>query len=79
MFEPVPTRAPEARDGFELLPVGGDLARPGELGAWRIRGDFFLARSAGDDVADVTDADVASWTAAWLRLHRPEPRAEAAS
>lgn len=73
----IPALAPEVPAGVELLTLGDELARPGELGAWRIHGDFFVARSRGDDVADVTDEDIAAWTAAWLRSQRPQGAAPA--
>jgi len=63
----IAARAPEVPAGVELIELGDDLARPGEMGEWRIHGDFFVARNRGDDVADVTDGDIAAWTAAWLR------------
>ena len=40
------------------------LARPGEPGEWRIHGNFFLARDGEEcDLASLTDADVARYTA----------------
>jgi len=61
----IPARARPLPPGFEdavIIHLGNDLARPGELGEWRIYGDFFLARSTVDgEIVGVTDADIARY------------------
>jgi len=65
----IPARAPAIPAGFEdaaIIMLADDLARPGEMGEWRIRGDFFLARATDDgDAADVSDEDIARYQARW--------------
>lgn len=60
---------PEPPEGFTVIYAdafdedGGRLARPGEPGEWRIRGDFFIARVDEEGgIASVTDEDVAYYT-----------------
>ena len=60
----IPALAPIPPPGFDLIYMGEPetFARPGELGEWRIHGDFFIARQDGDGgVASVTDVDVSEW------------------
>lgn len=58
---------PEPPSGvFDFVIYGdsedGRLARPGEPGEWRIRGDFFISRVTPDgELASVTDDDVAHY------------------
>jgi len=46
--------------------LADDLALPGEMGEWRSRGDFFLARATDEGaLADVSHEDVARYQARW--------------
>jgi hypothetical protein len=48
-----------------VIKASEELCDPGEAGEWRILGDFFFVRGRHGEVADVTDEDVARWTAAF--------------
>jgi len=65
----IPARAPAIPAGFEdaeIIVLADDLARPGELGEWRIHGDFFLARVTDEgEVAGVSDEAIARYQARW--------------
>lgn len=56
----IAVQAPELPPGFDfIIEMGEDLARPGEWGEHRIRGNFLLARHDGrGGLASVTDSDV---------------------
>ena len=65
----IPTKAPSLAQGFasdQVIRDRNDLARPGEEAAWRIHGDFFLARgNRRGDLADLRDADIARYVERW--------------
>lgn len=56
------------------------LARPGEAGAWIIRGDFFLSHVDREgELADVDDATVKRWTAEYEARDRAAAMAQNAA
>jgi hypothetical protein len=57
----IPAFAPSVPPGFQVMPMSEGLARPGELGVFRIHGNFFFARADDEgDVTSVSDEDIAA-------------------
>ena len=55
----IPARAkeiPEEAFSF-VIRTSPDLAKPGEMGVFQVRGDFFIARNKNGELVDVTEDD----------------------
>lgn len=55
----IPAQAPEVPEGIEIIYMDDNLAEPGQMGEWRIKGDFFICRHDDDgDFASLQSEDI---------------------